>query len=502
METRPFKPNRNTRDLSWIDRNGALASQLYPQQAREMTLRELRARVQKWKNGSAGQGYTPLEEAELAIAQTKPEGSLRFKKGLGPVARPLNREAVEFASQVPYPRGGLSLQEALRDKVGAFDIVDQRLFNAVLIGAQTKAQEEQNESPERVFEITREAITRAVKTVRDIFTDPLFTGTEPRDTDWRSLFEQLVKSAVFPSYKPTIITSVGGAESAPTYAAPANILPGLRLTQKLRDEGYDAEFIVGFASEFAIACNDADARKVRGNREATEAMYRELIKRYYPDLQETGCVQFETPEVRKLTEELPEDYIAFARECVTSPGVLGERFGSALTALPQKAINTLKEGGENAEKTLAYLLSHQLIFRDVQTTETRPFVIKVGAPSEKSFSAFQQTVTEGYMNRIRTPNAMIPNATPYVTEGSGGRWRYGQITMYYPRLGWFPPYYREAEDEPDISSAPEQEGFSGLKSRISGSIERYSALEKMLLNAEINPDDYVDFVNSFTGSSI
>jgi hypothetical protein len=506
------KEDRLNRDeLSWSDFDNTIVEETYPRKIRALFSEELTSRIAKWRrvrNGQPLEGYTPLETLEREIvARTNPEVSLKFKGGAGPFARLLSKEAADILSEFTRQDGGPSLQGLLLDKGKGKWIIDQRLLNIALLAAQTKAYKEYKDAtPEYLAETVREAVLNAAQTTGKIFTNPLFAGLGAEATDWRSLFEQLVKSRLFESfthrYNPQIITSVGGDESAPVVAAPGNILPALELTTLLRKEGYQAECKIRFASEFAIACNGVDPDKTRANQSLTQDFYEQFISEYYRDLWFDSGADLYAPEAYHMDGAVPQDYINFTRACVEKPEILGEKFVSTVSALPRKALESLNASEVEREKTLKYLLSHQYIFGDVQTRYSRAFVIKVGAPSERRFSEFQQQVTEAYMNRgTRTQGVMVPNSPQFVNDENGGKWKYGQITLYYPRLGSRPPYYPETPDEPNVLSDIPEGTFSDFKRNLGGSVERYAALERNLGLAGIDPDDYLRFIRWYADSA-
>ncbi len=491
MSVNPIAPVQRRQELSWPDYQPEIVDALYPPGVSRLYAEELQARIGRVAAVQYVPDALPLEAAQLAAFMAEsPEGSAKFRNGLGPLTRSLNRSVTEQLQGSPLARLLLDPQQ------GKW-LVDPMLCNVACIGLQAAARESII-SPGELSRRMRQAFGRAVTTTRTIFEDQMFRGTNANDTNWRSLFEQLVKASIFDTWQPTVITSVGGAEEQPTPAAAVNIIPGLRLTRLLREAGYNPTFTIGFASEFAIACNGADANRVRAGQIATEQLYRSFVARYYPDL--AAAVRYERPGVEALQTDLPEQYVAFARQAMqpTSPDT--SQLGRLTSSLTETALKRAANGSVDREKMLQYLLSHQLIFRDVQTKgqRPRPFVVKVGAPSELRFSRYQQAVTEGYMNAYGPGGGiMIPNQTQ---RDGGGAWRYGQITLYYPGVGSRPPYYRESEDEPtltDIDSQVAAAGFERLMRSLDGSVERYAALEKVLTRAGIDPDDYMKFIAEF-----
>ncbi len=486
----------NRRELQWSDSTPELARRIYSPQEREVFAEEVGDRVRKWKAG--GEGYTLLEALEREAASTQEGASLKHKAGTGPFTRLLNRQAdILLAYKKGDLRGEAFRRLLLLDTGKNPLIIDPILSNILLGGLAAKTKDGQPLSPKETMDAAYEIVTRAVTMLQSLFNDPVFLGVEPERTDWRSLFEQLIRASIFETYKPTVVTSVGGTEDDPNVASAANILPGLRLVKRLREAGYDAQFVIGFASEFGIACNNLDPEKTRKNQKVSEQLYMACVKRYCPELIAAGAVSVENPTVEEIERQLPADYVEFSREVMQNPSSLGSEFVALRDSLMSTA--TRKSGdNEVFEKALLYLLSHQLIFRDVQAgTEISPFVIKVGAPSELRFSAFQKLVTEGYMNWKATPTAvMIPNSTPHKNEDVDGKWRYGQITMYYPSLGTRPPYYRETPDEQSVFDAARTGDYESWRRELEGSVERYAALEKLLRNMDIDPNEYFALVTA------
>ncbi|MFM2414318.1 MAG: hypothetical protein RI911_11 [Candidatus Parcubacteria bacterium] len=478
------------REMQWPDFGAGLAKALYSDAVLRLFGEEWGARVSRSRTGQPK--LLPLEQVQLAIQKaTNPEGSLKYKGDRGPLTRGLDTATLELLKDGKK----LSRIGALLQIPGTAVIVDEALCNVLMVGCVAKRKEQDLPVEDREVRAEMEAaLTNAITTVKKIASDPIFTSLGFTRTNWRSLFEQLVRAHMFESYQPVIITSVGGTSLEPGVAAGVNILPALKLAETLIESGYKPKVIGSFASEFAIACNDEDAAKTRANQEATQALYEACSQEFFPQLVEKGVLQFETPPATALQEKLPPEYIEFVREAMRNPDSISPELrvlrDSLVTTAETRTGRKVEIGSPEFDRAVDYLLSHQLIFRDIQTTELYPSVIKVGAPSEDRFSEFQRITTEAFMNAQERPRHLIPNATHHTVKDGKPSWSYGQITLFYPKIGERPPYLRETTtDEPSIFEIGDETSYDSWRMKLDSSVERYAALEKTLKLLTDDPDN-------------
>lgn len=312
---------------------------------------------------------------------------------------------------------------------------------------------------------------QAESVVTQLRANPLF-GKLSGKTDWESLKAGMVNAGVWDEaeYAPTIITSVGGAEGAPAVAAGFNIVPALELSRALATSGYSPKLIISSAGEYAINCNDMDASAVTENWLASLAIYERILSTYYPDLEEDVTFEYLDPDEREYPLEIES---ALREAAMEERGLLAKA----------------RSMGGSEEDFVEYMASHIFAFRDFQPDPERRFVIKVGAQSEERFSRFQKTAIEkclpGALDLGFVPNLIRPDDSYY-----------GQITLYYPRIGSRPPYYLEADGDPsaaDLEAETYADLLDGLDDEL---LLRYQNLEKALGKTSISPDEYLAVVRA------
>ncbi len=252
---------------------------------------------------------------------------------------------------------------------------------------------------------------------------------------------------------PQIITSVGGSEEPPSVVAPANIIPGLEVLKTFAASGDDrAVYTVRFASDYAVKCNNIDKDNAARNAWSVALMYSSFINRFYPDL--SSRVRFES-EPNGAVEYLP-------RELLDLVGFYGEGLSADVSAELSFSINKLVGYGKKRNPdvswadSMRYLLSHITIFEDaravdgtVDTKAENGFIIKVGAPSERQFSEFQSKLIEGAIAIGGLREQVI-----LANRGATNDRDYAQVSLFGPRVGSRPPYYKQSDDEIVILSDP------------------------------------------------
>lgn len=304
----------------------------------------------------------------------------------------------------------------------------------------------------------------ASKLTGEIRESPVF-GRGNASADWESMeygFENL-ESATDESQKPMIITSLGGSEDELTIASAFNVIPALELAQLLKRRGVDSDVLITSAAEYAVVCNGYNREKVLANWDKTKDLYSAIVSSFFPSLGEQVEYELLDPSVRIYPAEI-EDAIQ-------------------QTALTDEKMKD-RSPSDNNEDYGKYMASHIQAFKDFQPDEARRFVIKVGAQTEKPFSAFQKKAIETCLPEAlalgTVPNLVIPQEN-----------RYGQITLLYPRVGSRPPYYKESGDEPGLDEFRPL-GFDGLiESLVDRAQVRYRNLRKALAKTSIEPNDYL-----------
>jgi len=324
----------------------------------------------------------------------------------------------------------------------------------------------------------RDVISGAIQTTAEIANMKVLQGAKRSATNWRSLFEGLVKADVLgPSFYPRIYTSFGGFDGEVPLAAPFNALPGLELLMKLREKNYGFTFLnLMSAAEYGVECNGLDRAGATTNTKQTFDAYKLLADKYYPEAY--WSTVYETLDPKEI-DGYPEALWVAARECCEADPSLQE---------------TSAQYGADNEAFVRYMLSHTQAFRDY-AQNTTPFAIKVGAPSELRFSKWQKQVIERALPEL--DDGTVPNMVIRSPEGN----QYGQISLYYPRLGNRPPYYPDATDEPTIGDATPVDYQDFLESIPIDDpcLKRYDDLERALEGTRVEPRDYLA---SFRGEEL
>jgi len=384
--------------------------------------------------------------------------------GLGIVGKYLASTATGIAQEVSLET------RLLTSPVENGKVVDTRTLAWLLAGrdAQRNGQTDASglEADQFVF-TARDIISDAIKTTAEVSKMEILQGSKKSATNWRSLFEGLVKASTFGSgFQPRIITSLGGYGGEAPLAAPFNILPGLELSETLRDAGYDPTMTVTSAAQYGVECNDLEPEQASQNWSATYDAYQQLLGRFYPEAEDTTA--FETLWPGGL-EGYPEKLVEAARDCCQN--------NESLRA-------TAEQYGADSDDFVRYMLSHTQAFRDWQPTPESPFVIKVGAPSEVRFSRWQEEVIE---QALPLAEGFVPNSI------SGDNTRYGQISLYYPRVGNRPPYYPDSDGEPRLAGSYPTDFEDFLWSIPDGnpSLRRYDDLGQNLEKTRVKPNQYL-----------
>jgi hypothetical protein len=380
--------------------------------------------------------------------------------GLGMVGRYLTNCAFDAAAEVDI--------KPITSPAENGRVVDVRTLAWLLIGREAQASGQVDaaglEAKEFAF-TARDIISDALKTTDDVSKMEVLRGGKKSATNWRSLFEGLVKAKVFgAAFQPRIVTSLGGYDGQVPLAAPFNVLPGLELAESLRSRGYEPTMTVASAARYGVECNGLDPSGANENWDTTRRSYQQLVSEFYPEMQDR--VTFETLWPGAL-DAYPEELVQAARDCCQDD--------ESLRA-------TAEQYGADAGAFVRYMLSHTQAFRDWQSTSEAPFVIKVGAPSELRFSKWQKQVIE---RAQPLAEGFVPNS---LVNGS-----YGQISLYYPRLGDRPPYYPDADNEPKLGSPCPADFTDFLWTIPDGdpALKRYAGLEQNLETTRVKPNQYL-----------
>ncbi|HKU18853.1 MAG TPA: hypothetical protein VJP80_06295 [Candidatus Saccharimonadales bacterium] len=417
-------------------------------------MKELTAALAQIEAGT----YTGIGSQMVALGADirAPEGITKPPRdgGLGWAGKYLGYTARETARDLP-------LQPLSPTENGK--IVDKRLLAWLLIGR------EYNDKlgSENFIFAAEDLVQRALQTTAEIAQAKVVQGAKRTATDWRSLFEGLTKADIFgEEFQPAIITSLGGWDGEVPLAAPFNVVPGLELCQLLRARGYDPTMVVTSAAKYGADCNGLDLGAVSKNWTDTYGAYQTLASAFYPEAE--GAIAYETLVPGGLDTYPPELFDAARAAC------------NADKSLQQ----TAAQYSADPEAFVRYMLSHTQAFRDFQTAPELPFVIKVGAPSELRFSQWQKRVIEQAL-----PD--LPGFIPNMVRPSDGQ--YGQISLYYPRIGNRPPYYPDSADEPGLCAAQPGNYTDFLYSlpNDSPSLARYADLESALETTSIAPNEYL-----------
>jgi hypothetical protein len=400
-----------------------------------------------------------------------PEGLERpdNDKGLGFVSRYLAATALDMTKEV-----NLNLTSSVENG----KVVDTRLLSWFLIGRQLGVP---GLASEQFVSTAEGVLEKAVRVTSALAQLKIVQGGKKSATNWRSLFEGAVKAGIFgEAFQPTIVTSLGGYAGDVPLAAPFNLLPGLEVDDVLREEGFSPNMIVTSAAKYGTDCNGLSLEGASRNWDTTFKAYQKLVRGFYPEAEVS--TSFETLWPGGL-EAYPERLVAAARDCCDEDESL------RTTAL---------QYGAGADEFVKYMLSHTQAFRDYQVAPKSPFVIKVGAPSELRFSRWQKQVIERALPGL---DGFVPNMA---TMKRNGEPEYGQISLYYPRIGNRPPYYPDTEavdtPEPSLSGQFPASFEDFLWSIPDGdpSLRRYDDLKNALGLTRVKPDDYLEL---FSGGS-
>lgn len=489
-----IRQSRPLADIQWSDFDRDFAMRYYPSAALELFRKntaQLRARSSRGEKS-----LTILEELQLSIVRSIDQGaSLKFRNGKGPLARKLD---AYFQETLKEGKKMSRLGEKLFIP-GTSAVIDETFCNLLMIGVFSRLPENSSVDYLRIYTDIISEVQTALDTVKEISQDPVFTKVGFSETNWRSLFEQLVRAKLFNQYQPKIITSVGGTSEAPSVAAAVNVLPSFHLARLLKKKGYKPKVRVSFASEFAIQCNRPESpEKVRENRDITQRLYEKVADIFFQDLVKSDIIEYETLPYAALRAKLPEEYIRFVKEIVRNPEQISSEFKvlvDSLMGTSEKRTGVQTSEEDAFDKTVDYLLSHQLIFRDMQVSEYEPFIIKVGNPGERRFSRFQEITTQAFMNDQRIPRHVIPNGTYHKSKDGIVVWSYGQISLSYPKTGERPPYFSEKGDDRESIFDVESPSYHNWKSSKTSTVERYTDLEWMLGKLSIDPDKYLEAID-------
>jgi hypothetical protein len=401
---------------------------------------------------------------ELGSEVSPPEGLVppERDKGIGWVGKYLSKVSLDASE-------GLKLNVGSPIENGK--IVDRRLLAWLLIGRTVISGNPELQSEQFVFS-AEEIVARALRTTAEIASLRVLQGGKKSATNWRSLFEGLVKADIFgKDFQPTIVTSLGGYDGQVPLAAPFNVVPGLELSQTLLNNGYNPSFVVTSAAKYGVDCNDLDLEGASKNWSETFSAYQDLVREFYPKLEDRTAFETLLPSG---VESYPSELVEAAKRCCETD---------------QSLRQTAEQYGAGMEAFVRYMLSHTQAFRDFQNEPEAPFVIKVGAPSELRFSQWQKLAIEQALPELRgfVPNMVLRNGTGF---------QYGQISLYYPRLGNRPPYYPDAGlDEPNLyGSFPlDYQDFLWSIPEANPSLKRYADLETALEATNIKPNEYLAF---------
>lgn len=413
-------------------------------------------------NGIGNKLVTLGEEVNLPDGVTRPERD----SGMGWISKYLARTALTTAQEL-----SLNLSSPIENG----KIIDRRMLAWLLIGRD----ESYELGSERFVFSAEDLVTRALQATAQIAQTKILQGGKRSATNWRSMFEGLVKADIFGGdFQPTIITSLGGYDGKVPLASPFNIVPGLELAQILREQGYDPSLVVTSAAKFGVDCNGLSLDGASKNWETTFRAYQALTGEFYPEFEYN--TSFETLLPSGI-DTYPIELIEAARICCEADESLRQ---------------TAKQYGAGPEAFVRYMLSHTQAFRDFQSKPENPFVIKVGAPSELRFSRWQKQVIEQTLPVLNV-NGFVPN----MVLSSGSDNQYGQTSLYYPRIGNRPPYYPDANsDEPVVYGSYPSDYQDFLRSipEDNPSLKRYADLETALEATRIKPNDYLEL---FTGDN-
>lgn len=395
----------------------------------------------------------PLQGVELPAGVEAPARD----KGRGIVGRILGEAAEETASKET---------KRLLSQQGQGRVLDERLLGQFLIARDYGLSGFRGEA---FLPAAEASVRQAVSATNTVSEMALFGAAKRNATDWRSLFEGFLKASVFgKDFQPTIITSAGGYEGPATIAAPFNIVPAFELAANLSALGYEPEVIAASASDYAVSCNNAEKTAADANWEQTKKAYRSVLAKFYPGL--TANVSFEILDPEEL-----KDY----------PDFIGES-ARAISETNQSLRATANRYGSEEDAYIAYMLSHIQAFRDYQPGSRNRFVIKVGAASEMRFSAWQRAVIENCLDDA-VDSGFVPNRV-VVPAAS-----YGQVSLFYPRLGKRPVYYPDGAGEPELGSFEAQaENYDYFLDGLDDGLkDRYLRLGRVLGTTAISPDDYL-----------
>lgn len=389
-----------------------------------------------------------------------PDGFIKPERdsGLGWISKYLGGAATDLARNLPLKP---------MSPIENGKVIDKRMLAWLLIGRDSNP-----DLASENFVVTAESIVaNALQTTAAVAQMKVLQGGKRTATDWRSLFEGLVKADIFgDKFQPTIVTSLGGYDGDVPLAAPFNVVPGLELSNTLRARGYDPSMIVTSAAKYGVDCNGLSLDGASKNWATTFGAYQRVAEEFYPEASTNTAYETLLPSG---IDSYPSELVEAAKACCEEDESLRQ---------------TAAQYGAGAEAFVRYMLSHTQAFRDFQSSPEAAFVIKVGAPSEQRFSKWQKQAIEKALPQLG--EGFVPNTV--LRNGNGKQ--YGQVTLYYPRIGNRPPYYPDAgADEPVVygSFPPDYQDFLWSIPEENPSLKRYADLETALGATEIKPNDYL-----------
>jgi hypothetical protein len=232
----------------------------------------------------------------------------------------------------------------------------------------------------------------------------------------------------------------------------------------------DKIMVVTSAAKYGIDCNGLDSVGASSNWNETLKAYQKLVKDFYPESEASTTYETLWPGGLGI---YPSELVRAAKECCEADDGLSQ---------------TAEMYGAGPDAFVNYMLSHTQAFRDYQITPEAPFVVKVGAPSELRFSRWQKLAIE---QALPLRNGFVPNM---VVTDSNGKKEYGQVSLYYPRLGNRPPYYADSVTEPTLYGKYPANFEDFLWSIPDGdpSLRRYADLQNTLLQTRVRPEEYLE----------
>ncbi len=293
---------------------------------------------------------------------------------------------------------------------------------------------------------------------------------------------------------PRLITSVGGSQEVPSIVSPGNLIAGVEVLKSLRQSGVPATYCIRFASEYAVDANGFDSAETAKNASVTTTIYKSFVDTFYPELKD--AISFEVEPI-KTVDSLPGEILDLVGYNTEKP-IGSDELMQKVTRLTRYGRN--RNPDITYQQSIRYLLSHITIFEDViYPGADSDFVIKIGAPSEMQFSDFQAMLMEEAV-ALKGLRAGLANPTKYRP--------YNQLSLFGPRLGSRPPYYKQAPNELDFLSEPVATEDIGINLPVDLTDEqRQNALlpKAYLLAAEGNEDlaqRYRNFFGLLSGAKI